>query len=179
MTTATFTLLWTTYSNTLEGIVSKSMVFPSRPTSRRLERIVVGVGELLGIEDSKEHGISIAHRLPPTKKVQDRIIAKFIRRDMGDKFYSSRGKLIGKSAKDIPLISETLGTNNAEDSKIFINESLTLYRRRLFGRVNEYKRNNKRKHIWTVNGKIYLRQSDESKVLSFTTSDEFDEFLGH
>ena len=98
---------------------------------------------------------------------------------MGDKFYSSRGKLIGKSAKDIPLISETLGTNNAEDSKIFINESLTLYRRRLFGRVNEYKRNNKRKHIWTVNGKIYLRQSDESKVLSFTTSDEFDEFLGH
>ena len=34
------------------------------------------------------------------------------------------------------------------------NESLTPYRRKLFGKINEFKRTNKWKYIWTVNGKI-------------------------
>jgi hypothetical protein len=57
------------------------------------------------------------------------------------------------------------------------NESLTPYRRKLFGKINEFKHTNKWKYIWTVNGKILLRQTDDSNVLGFTTCDEFDQFL--
>jgi outer membrane murein-binding lipoprotein Lpp len=145
------------------------------PTQDDPKRLAIEVGVLLGIEDIQEHDISTAHRLPPTKRSKDRIIVKFVRRDMREKFYNSRGKLFGKLAKDIPLISET---NTIGDSKIFINESLTKYRKRLFGRINEFKRTNKWKYIWTVNGKICLRQSENSTVYNFSTSEQFEEFLG-
>ena len=146
------------------------------PTQDDPKRIAIEVGVFLGIEDIQEHDISTAHRLPPTKRSKDRIIVKFVRRDMREKFYNSRGKIFGKLAKDIPLISET---NTIGDSKIFINESLTKYRKRLFGRINEFKRTNtKWKYIWTVNGKICLRQSENSTVYNFSTSEQFEEFLG-
>ena len=43
----------------------------------------------------------------------------------------------------------------------YINESLTLIRKKLLGQVkNEFKRANMWRHLWTVNGKILLRQRD-------------------
>ena len=32
-------------------------------------------------------------------------------------------------------------------------------------------------HIWAVNEKIFLRQSDRYKVFEFTGNDQFDKFL--
>ena len=37
--------------------------------------------------------ISIAHRLPPTKKVKDRLIVKFTRREKRDEMYRKRKNL--------------------------------------------------------------------------------------
>lgn len=49
---------------------------PVSPTED-LKRIVVEVGEMMGIEVNKNH-ISVGHRLPATKKVPNRIIANFV-----------------------------------------------------------------------------------------------------
>ena len=46
--------------------------------------------------------------------------------------------------KDLPLVAET---NNSENSKIYVNESLTNYLKRLFGRIKEYKRANNVKYL--------------------------------
>ena len=141
------------------------------------KQIAVEVAELMGIDEITVHHISTDHRLPRTKTVPDRLIVKFVHRDMQDKFYASRGQLIGKTAKDLPLIKAEFGTSITTDSKIYINESLTRYRLKLFGRVNEFHKENKWKHVWTVNGKILLRQFDRSEVFTFTTDEEFDDFI--
>ena len=49
-----------------------------------------------------ENDISIAHRLPPTKKVKDRLIVKFTRREKRDEIYSKRKNL---KSKRLPLNS--------------------------------------------------------------------------
>ena len=45
------------------------------------KQIAVELGEMLGIEVT-EHHISIAHRLPPTRKIWNQIIVKFLHRNM-------------------------------------------------------------------------------------------------
>ncbi len=140
------------------------------------KQLAVQVGEMIGLNVTEDH-ISTAHRLPPTKKVKNRIIVKFVHRDMKEAFYKNRSKLIGKKSKDVPLIASEYGKNIHESENIYINESLTLIRKKLLGRVNEFKRANKWRHLWTVNGKILLRQTDSSKVFDFTTNDQFEQFL--
>ena len=142
---------------------------PVLPTDNP-KQIVVEVGELMGIDVTEDH-ISTAHRLPSTKKVPNRIIAKFVYRDKKEEFYKRRRQFTGKKSIDIPCVANEYGESIYESNKIYINESLTPYRRKLFGKINEFKRTNKWKHIWSViNGKILLRQTGDSSV-------EFDQFL--
>lgn len=140
------------------------------------KQLAAELGGLLGLDINDEH-ISIAHRLSPTKKNnKGRMIIKFVHRHTKDEFYKRRNMLVGKSTKDLPLIAQEYGKSIHSADKIFINESLTPYRKRLFGRINEYRRINKWKFIWTVNGKILLRESDSSRVFSFTTNEQFEDF---
>ena len=99
------------------------------------KRIVVEIREMMGI-DVTEHDISTAHRLPSTKKMPNRIIAKFVHRDKKDEFYKRRSQLTGKKSKDIPCIANEYGKSIHESNKIYINELLTPYRRKLFGKTS-------------------------------------------
>lgn len=140
------------------------------------KQLAVELGNLMGLEITQHH-ISIAHRLPSTKKVKDRIIVKFVHRDVKEEFYKQRNKLAGKKTKDLPSVAKEFGKSVHNADNIFISESLTPYRKKLFGRINEYKRNNKWKYLWTVNGKILLRESDSSRVFGFTTNQECEDFV--
>ena len=122
--------------------------------------LVQAVGSLMDV-DVAVNDISTAHRLPDTKKVKNRIIVKFLRRDKREEMYRYRRKLI----ESIP-----------SGSKIRINESLTVYRKRLFGKIHKFKQDNKFKFLWTGNGTIYLRESESSTVFRITTFEEFDHF---
>ena len=51
--------------------------------------LVKEMSEIMGV-NLNENDISIAHRLPPTKKVKDRLIVKFTRREKRDEIYSKR-----------------------------------------------------------------------------------------
>ena len=79
------------------------------------------------------------------------------------------------TAKDIPSVAKQFG--DAKKSKIHINESLTSVRRRLLGRINEYKKGNNFKFLWTHNGKIFLKQSEASRSFVFTNEDDFESFI--
>ena len=96
---------------------------------------------------------------------------------MKEAFYKNRSKLIWKKFKDVPLIASEYGKSIRESENMFINESLTLNRKRLLGRVNAFKRKNNWRYIWTANGKILLRQTNSSKVFEFTTNEQFEEFV--
>lgn len=136
-------------------------------------QIVIEISSLIGVQLSQED-ISIAHRLPDTRKVKDRIIAKLVRRDKKDEIYKNRRKLQKKTNKDIPSVASSL---KGKPGRIHINESLTSYRRRLLGKINSFKKENHYKFLWTQNGKILLKQSETSSTYAFTTDGEFEEFL--
>ena len=61
--------------------------------------------------------------------------------------------------------------------KLFISESLTQARKKLFGSINKFKKDNKWKYIWTNNGRIYLKQGDgDRRTFTFNYADEFADF---
>jgi hypothetical protein len=100
----------------------------------------------MGVEITQEH-ISTAHRLPSTRKVKERFIVKFVHRDTKDEFYKKRSKLAGKKSKDLPSVANEFGKSIHRAENIFISESLTPYRTKLFGRTNEFKKNNQSGNI--------------------------------
>ena len=57
-------------------------------------------------------------------------------------------------------VQAEMGKSIFSDSKIHINESLTTYKKRLFGRINTFKQQRNYKFLWTANGKILLRDLD-------------------
>ena len=114
--------------------------------------LVAEVCEILNV-GLDENDISVAHRLRATKNTKDRIIVKFVKRNKRDEVYKQRSKLNGKTTHCLPTVNAeiqegTIGTT----AKIYINESLTAYRRRLFGKINAFKNANNYKFIWTTNG---------------------------
>ena len=121
--------------------------------------------------------ISIAHRLP-VKNGQSKIIVKYTRRTTRDEVYKNHKKLKSKRTKDLPSARaqpETLSVNH--NAEIHIPESLTLYRKRLFSRILEFKRNRQYKYLWTSNGKIMVHKSDTSTPQCFVPFEDFDDYL--
>ena len=120
-----------------------------------------------------ENSISTAHRLPDTKKIKNRIVVKFVHKDTREKVYKKRASLMRKSTKDLLSVAKETGKSIQRANKIYINESLTSYRNRLFGRIHKFRKSNKFKFLWTVDGKICLRESETSTVYKFTAHEEF------
>ena len=132
-------------------------------------QLVKEVGLLAGVEIDDRH-IAAAHKLPDSKNVKNRLIVKFIQRDKREELYKHRKNLVGKNISHLPSVEDGNG-------KIFINESLTSYRKRLCGRIREYKRNNNLKYLWTSNGKIMLKVNDASPTQAFVTHEQFEDYL--
>jgi len=79
--------------------------------------------------------ISTAHQIPSYKaEAPLEIIVKFTRRDTRNRFYGSRRKLVNKKVKDLPDL------NLASTENVFISESLTPYKKKLFGEVNKQRK---------------------------------------
>ena len=55
-------------------------------------------------------------------------------------------------------------------------ESLTPFRKKLFGAVNKIKKKLEWKFIWTNNGRIYLKQSDSSRSYTFVSGSDLNNF---
>ena len=100
--------------------------------------MVKELGSILGIAIN-DNDISTAHRLPSTKKTQDRIIVKFVRRDKREEIYKARKLLLGKLTDCLPSVNAEIGKSVSQPTKVFINESLTAYRRSLFGKIQAYR----------------------------------------
>ncbi|CAH3181402.1 unnamed protein product [Porites lobata] len=72
--------------------------------------LVKEMSEIMGV-NFNENDISIAHRLPPTKKVKDRLIVKFTRREKRDEIYSKRKNFKSKGRTIRKLMGSGAGEN--------------------------------------------------------------------
>ena len=121
--------------------------------------------------DLNTNDISIAHRLPPSKKVKDRSIVKFTRREKRDEIYNKRKTLKSKRTRGLQSVARE------PEPATVSHESLAPYRKQLLGRVLQFKRDNNYKFIWTTNGKIMLKKMENSTTKCFVIYEEFEEFL--
>jgi len=115
--------------------------------------------------------ISTAHQIPSYKaEAPPKIIVKFTRRDTRNRFYGSRRKLANKKVKDLPDLNLTSTEN------VFISESLTHYKKKLFGEVNKQRKKLKWKYIWTQNGRIFIKANENTTTRSFDTVEDLSKF---
>lgn len=132
--------------------------------------IVIAVGRAIDVS-IKEEDISTSHPLPfQNSDTPQRIIVKFTRRDARNAFYPNRRKLINKKTNKLP----ELGLE--EEEKIYISESLTRYKKHLFGDVNNLKKRLRWKHMWTQNGRIFLKEAERSKPVVNYTHEQLADF---
>ena len=111
--------------------------------------LVKETSEIMGM-NFNENDISIAHRLPPTKKVKDRLIVTFTQREKRDEIYSKRKNLKSKRTKDLPsVVCRPESAVESHKARIHSNESLKPYRKRVLGRILQFKRDHNYKFIWT------------------------------
>ena len=141
-------------------------------------QLVIGTARLVDVE-LEPNDTSIAHRLPSRNSQRQRkIIVKFTRLVKEDEVFNTRKKLKSKRTKDLPSVQiQSESSSVSHNAAIHINESLTPYRKRLFGRSLDFKKNHHFKYLWTRKGKIMLRESDSSTSHSFVSFEEFDEYL--
>lgn len=65
----------------------------------------------------------------------------------------------------------------SSEANVNISESLTPVKKKLFGEVNKVKKEKlKWKHIWTYNGKIFLKQDENNTSFSFYCMDDLAKF---
>ena len=88
--------------------------------------------------------IAVAHKLPDSKNVKNRHIVKFIQRGKVE-LYKNRKNLVGKNISHLPSIEDG-------NSKIFNNESLTIYRKEALWLHKGVQEKEQRKiYLWTSN----------------------------
>ena len=61
--------------------------------------------------------------------------------------YEKHRNLIGKNINNLPSVQAAMGHAATSNNKIYINESLTGYRKQLFGRISDFKRKNNYKYL--------------------------------
>ena len=140
---------------------------------RQCIEVMKSIAETLDLPSLDVSDISTAHPLPRFKKDSPpKFIAKFTRRSVKNSFYDSKKKLSGKAVSDLPNLPVEL----QNDNYVFLGESLTQKRKKLFGEANKLRKDLRWKFIWTMNGKVYLREDTHSRSISFSTMEEFNDF---
>jgi len=105
-------------------------------------------------ENISQEDIDVAHRLGKSKKKNPNIIVKFISRKNRNNIYEERKKLKNADA------------GKPTTQRVFINENLTKKNEQLFYLANDKRKRFGWKYIWTNNGRIHFRQTNESKVIT-------------
>ena len=125
------------------------------------EAIIKSISDVIGVP-LQDSDISIAHPIPTYKVgAPPKLIVKFTRHSVRDIFYLNRRKLARKKAKDLPNL------NLSSEAEVLVSESLTSFKKKLFGDVNKVKKHLKWKYIWTYNGRIFIREDENKPSFSF------------
>lgn len=126
--------------------------------------VVRKIGEVTSVK-LEENDIDICHHVPTQKKDHHNIIVRMVSR-------LKRNKLLRKARK-MRLTCSSLGLAGG-DSRIFINEHLTLFNKQLMGAAVARKKAQHWKHLWTNTGKIFARKTDDSPVLHLKAKCDLD-----
>ena len=116
------------------------------------EEVVLKLAEALEVPVHSQD-IEISHKLP--NKGTKVIIVKFVSHKVKSQLYKERVKL--KNIRISDLFPTATSATRAEATRIFLNENLTSYRRKIVSRANEMRSDGLLLSIWTLDGKIFVK----------------------
>ena len=119
------------------------------------EEVVIRIGEAVNITINPED-IEISHKLK--RKNSRPIIVKFLSHKVKSRLYKARTKLKGLKVSDI---FPSYANASLHEQRIYINENLTDYRRELFWKANQKKKDNMIISAWTIDGKLFVKTSPD------------------
>lgn len=129
------------------------------------ESVVVNIGKVLDL-DINVNDISIAYPLPNcSSEALPKIIVKFTRRDLRNAFCCKRKELPDLKPSQRPDLNGFIVGEN-----IYISESLTEGRKRLYGAINRFRKSINWTFIWSQNGWIYIRKDKTANIRSYLYS---------
>ena len=121
---------------------------------RSTEEVVLKLAEALEVPVQSQD-VEISHKLP--SKGMKAIIVKFVSHKVKTQLYKERVKLKNVNISD--LFPSATSATRAEAKRIFLNENLTSYRRKIVNRANEMRRDGLLLSVWTLDGKIFVKTS--------------------
>ena len=133
------------------------------------EEVVLKLANALEVPVVPED-IEISHKL--TTKSGKAIIAKFISHKVKTNLYRARVKL--KNIKVSDLFPGASYATSARTEKIFLNENLTGYRRRIINRANEKRRNGELLSVWSLDGTIFVKTSPEGRPVKISEIEDLE-----
>ena len=114
-------------------------------------------------ENISHDDIDISHRLGKSKTNKTpTIIVRFVSRRTRKNIYKER-RILKSNAPGKPT-----------SERAFINESLTKRNKHLFSLANEERKKINWKYTWTSNGRILLRQSNDSRVTAIRSEKDIE-----
>ena len=134
-----------------------------------LQDIVMKIGLKMSV-DVTTQDIDIVHRLFRKSQVIKPIIVRFPSYKKRREFY--KGRFYLKETNITEIIGIAQGYANG---RIFVNENLTQYRQEVLAKARKMKKANKIFRVWTVDGKIFVRKTEDSRPVRISEIWELDE----
>ena len=132
------------------------------------EEVVLKLADVLEVPVAPQD-IEISHKL---KTKSGKAIIKFISHKVKKTLYCARAKL--KNVKLSDLYPGPSYATSARSGKIFLNENLTLYRRRIINRANEKRKNGELLSVWSLDGTIFVKTSPEGRPVKISEMEDLD-----
>ena len=115
------------------------------------EEVVLKLGEALNVPIQPDD-IVISHKL---KARNNPIIVKFLSHKVKSNLYKKRVELKNVKVSDL-FPTTSYATAIGRDNRLFLNENLTAYRRRIVTKANNTKKDDLLSSVWTMDGKLHL-----------------------
>ena len=149
----------------------KSLEFHGVPESAytSTEEAVIKIANAVEVPVVAED-IEISHKL--NTRGSKAIIAKLINHKVKSSLYRARVKLKNVTLSD--LFPGATYASAAQSNRIFINENLTSYRRRIMSRANEKRRDGELLSVWSLDGTIFVKTSPEGRPIKFSELEDLD-----
>ena len=133
------------------------------------EEVVLKLAEALEVPVQPQD-VEISHKL--RNKGTKAIIVKFVSHKVKPQLYRKRAKL--KNVKISDLFPSATSATRAEATRIFLNENLTSYRRKIVNRANQMRKDSLLLSVWTLDGKIFVKTSPDGSPIRINELEDLD-----
>ncbi|XP_049516982.1 uncharacterized protein LOC125942767 [Dermacentor silvarum] len=124
------------------------------------------IGEAIN-EPVQKSDIEVCHRVPTRNPDRSNIIVQFKSRAKRD--------LMLKKAKKMRIRNNDIGLS--DDAQIYVNEHLCPALKRLLGMAVKRKHEKHWKSVWSFNGKIFARKSDDSGTIQIAREVDLEKII--